>query len=146
MNLRRTIRLKARIIFTWHDMIMLWWVLDMTHRQTEEPGWNNHGVSLARWDSLQTDYSGCRGLLVSCVCPLHVRLRPSLSSSVDLGRADTGGQPCGTLSRRLMRESRAYLQPRSRIVPQHAALVDRLGCVLLAGAAPLWPEVVRWLC
>src|SRR5262245_48690076 len=63
----RTIRLKARIIFTWHDVIMLWWVLDMTHRQTEEPGWNDHGVSLARWDSLQTDYSGCRGLLVSCV-------------------------------------------------------------------------------
>src|SRR5262249_318445 len=62
-----TIRLKARIIFTWHDVIMLWWVLDMTHRQTEEPGWNDHGVSLARWDSLQTDYSGCRGLLVSCL-------------------------------------------------------------------------------
>jgi hypothetical protein len=65
--LLRTIRLKARIIFTWHDVIMLWWVLDMTHRQTAEPGWNDHGVSLARWDSLQTDYSGCRGLLVSCL-------------------------------------------------------------------------------
>src|SRR4029450_6366955 len=26
--------LKARIIFTWYDVIMLWWVLDMTHRQT----------------------------------------------------------------------------------------------------------------
>jgi hypothetical protein len=64
---KRTIRLKARIIFTRHDVIMLWWVLDMTHRQTEEPGWNDHGVSLARWDSLQTDYSGCRGLLVSCL-------------------------------------------------------------------------------
>ena len=64
---KRTIRLKARIIFTWHDVIMLWWVLDMTHRQTAEPGWNDHGVSLARWDSLQTDYSGCRGLLVSCL-------------------------------------------------------------------------------
>ena len=51
----RTIRLKARIIFTRHDVIMLWWVLDMTHRQTEEPGWNDHGVSLARWDDLQTD-------------------------------------------------------------------------------------------
>src|SRR5207245_7609268 len=63
----RTIRLKARIIFTRHDVIMLWWVLDMTHRQTEEPGWNDHGISLARWDSLQTDYSGCRGLLVSCL-------------------------------------------------------------------------------
>jgi hypothetical protein len=63
----RTIRLKARIIFTRHDVIMLWWVLDMTYRQTEELGWNDHGVSLARWDSLQTDYSGCRGLLVSCL-------------------------------------------------------------------------------
>jgi hypothetical protein len=48
-------------------VIMLWWVLDMTHRQTAEPGWNDHGVSLACWDSLQTDYSGCRGLLVSCL-------------------------------------------------------------------------------
>ena len=64
---KRTIRLKARIIFTRHDVIMLWWVLDMTHRQTEEPGWNDHGVSLARWDSLQADYSGCRGLLMSCL-------------------------------------------------------------------------------
>src|SRR2546422_9681111 len=64
---KRTIRLKARIIFTRHDVIMLWWVLDMTHRQTAEPGWNDPGVALARWDSLQTDDSGCRGLLVSCV-------------------------------------------------------------------------------
>jgi hypothetical protein len=48
-------------------VIMLWWVLDMTPRQTEEPGWNDHGVSLARWDRLQTDYSGGRGLLVSWV-------------------------------------------------------------------------------
>src|SRR2546425_9863923 len=54
----------------------------------------------------------------------------------------TGGQPSGTLSRRLMHESRAYLQPRSRIVPQHAALVYRLGGVVLAGPSPLCPSLV----
>ena len=57
------------------------------------------------------------------LCTLHARVRPPLSSSLDVAGADASGQPPGALSGALVRESGAYLQPRSRIVDQHAALV-----------------------
>ena len=50
-----TIRLKARTFFALNVVMMLWWVLDMTHRSTREAGRNNHGLLLARWDGIQTD-------------------------------------------------------------------------------------------
>src|SRR6266581_915967 len=57
-------------------------------------------------------------------------------------RGRRSGQTAGALARRLVREAGADLQARSRIVPQHAALVYRLGCVVLAGPAPLCPSLV----
>src|SRR5215813_10618010 len=41
-----------------------------------------------------------------------------------------------------MRESETHVQPRSRIVYQHAALVSGLGCVLLAWTSSLCPPLV----
>src|ERR1700704_1719455 len=73
---------------------------------------------------------------------LHARVRPSLSSSLDVAGADTGGQPPRALSGALVRESGAPLQPRSRIGHQHAALVSGLGCVVLARPSPLCPALV----
>src|SRR6266851_541761 len=73
---------------------------------------------------------------------LHARVRPPLSSSLDVAGADAGGQPPGALSGALVRESGAPLQPRSRIVHQHAALVSGLGGVVLARPSPLCPPLV----
>ena len=57
-------------------------------------------------------------------------------------RGDAGGEPSGALSRSLVRESGTHLQPRNRIVYQHAPLVYGLGCVVLAWSAPLCPSLV----
>src|SRR6266568_1682585 len=43
---KATIRLKARTFFALNVVMMLWWVLDMTHRSTREAGRNNHGLLL----------------------------------------------------------------------------------------------------
>src|SRR6516225_2992970 len=74
--------------------------------------------------------------------PLYVRLRSPLSSSLDLSGSDSGDQPPGTLPGPRMRESGTYVQPRSRIVYQYAALVSGLGCVLLAWTSSLCPPLV----
>src|SRR4030095_3456595 len=73
---------------------------------------------------------------------LHARMRPPLSSSLDVGGADAGGQPPGALSGALVRESGARVQPRSRIVHQSAALVSGLGCVLLARPSAFFSPLV----
>src|SRR4030095_16602461 len=85
---------------------------------------------------------GCRGSVLPSLYPFHARLRSSLSSSLDLSGSDAGAQPLGALPGPLMRESGAHGQPRSRIVHQHAALVSRLGCVLLAWTSSLCPPLV----
>src|SRR5215471_9369585 len=72
----------------------------------------------------------------------HARVRSSLSSSLDIARADASGEPSGALSRPHMRESGADLQPRSRIVHQHAPLVYGVGRVLLAWPSPMCPPLV----
>src|SRR5713226_5713033 len=56
--------------------------------------------------------------------------------------SDAGDQPLGALPGPLVRESGAHVQPRSRIVHQHAALVSGLGGVLLAWTTSLCPPLV----
>src|SRR4029450_10512618 len=67
---------------------------------------------------------------------------PAVSYSLDVRRADPGGQPSGTLSRHLVPESGAHLQPRTCTLDQHAALVYGRGGVGLARPAPLCPPLV----
>jgi hypothetical protein len=107
-----------------------------------EPGWNDHGFSLARWDNLHTDGLGRPGPLVPGLRTCYARLRPPLSSSLDVAGADAGRQPPGALSRRRMRESGGHVQPRGRIVHQSAALGAGLGGVLWARPAPRCPPLV----
>src|SRR5262249_16949452 len=108
----------------------------------DKPGWNDHGLSLARWDDLQTDCFGRPGPLVPGLRTGYARVRPPLSSSLDVAGADAGGQPPGALSRRLMREQGVVVELWRRMVHQYAALVSGLGCVLLARPSPLCPPLV----
>src|SRR5256712_3676564 len=91
---------------------------------------------------MQPDDLGGRGSVLSGLGPLHACVRSPLSSSLDLSGSDSGDQPPGALPGPLMRESGPHVQPRSRIVSQHAALVSGLGCVLLAWTSSLCPPLV----
>src|SRR5229473_2796060 len=103
---------------------------------------DHHGLPLACGDHIQTDCVGSGGSLVPGLRPLYACVRPPVSCSLDVRRADPGGQPSGALSRHCVPESGAYLQPRSGTLDQHAALVYRLGRVVLARPAPLCPPLV----
>src|SRR5947208_15679577 len=81
---------------------------------------------------------------MSCLRTGPARLRSSLSSSLDIARADASRQPSGALFRPHMRESGADLQPRSRIVHQHAPLVYGVGRVLLAWPSPMCSPLWTW--
>src|SRR4030095_4741782 len=48
---------------------------------------------------------------MSCLRTLHARVRPSLSSSLDVRGGDAGCQPSGALSRRLVQESGRTFSP-----------------------------------
>src|SRR4249920_3171109 len=91
---------------------------------------------------MQPDNLGCRGSVLSRLWPFHACVRSPLSSSVDLAGCDAGDQPLGALPGPLMRESGTHVQPRSRIVDQHAALVSGLGGVVLAWTSSLCPPLV----
>jgi hypothetical protein len=85
---------------------------------------------------------GCRGSGLPSLSPFQACVRSSLSSSLALAGRDAGEQPLGALPGPLMRESGAPVQPRSRMVPQHAALGSGLGGGVLAGPSSLCPPWV----
>src|SRR6266571_7831341 len=123
-------------------MMIRRWLFGVEPRETGEVGWYNHGVPLARRDSLQPTDLGCRGSVLPSLSPFHACVRSSLSSSLDLSGSDAGDQPLGAWPGPRMRESGAHVQPRSRMVHQHAALGSGLGGVVLAWPSSLCPPWV----
>src|SRR4030095_9488936 len=139
---KRTIRLKARITFPCKSCLcyggLLALHIDLLEKQD--------GTTMAyRWPAgtafKRIDMDVADRACPVCACSMHVCDHRS-HHLWTLEGADAGGQPPGALSGALVRASGAHLQPRSRMVHQHAALVSGLGGVVLARPSPLCPPLV----